>query len=68
MALYRTVVTIEILTDGPFDGDVMPVECIDGYASGMELSRDQEVVAPDKMCELLEDQGTDPGFFTYLID
>jgi hypothetical protein len=62
---YRTVIRVEVLTEGPYDPEGLAdvaEDIVHGDASGrweVELS---EEVSKEKMAELLEAQGSDPEF------
>lgn len=61
---HRTVVTVEILGDQPFGGDIEDIAdaVIDGDFSGMVLSTVHEETDGATMARLLAAQGSDPGF------
>ncbi len=68
---YRTVITFEVLSEGPippdFGIDDIVRETIEGGYSG-QFSRSEMEVTPRQMAALLEAQASDPGFFGLAAD
>lgn len=64
---YRNVFTIEVLSEDPInkmvDLDEIHYQITDGEWSGMINHEKQETVDGKQMAELLQKQGSDPGFF-----
>ena len=67
MAFYRTLFTLEVLSDEQISEDPLTLEDLhemttNGSCSGQFLSTWEEEVSPNTMSRLLEDQGSDPDF------
>jgi hypothetical protein len=62
---YRTVVTVEVLHDrelGDMDLSDIAREIVEGDFSGKTTFGDPEEVSPERVSELLIEQGSDPAF------
>lgn len=66
---YRNVITVEILSNEPWDdGQLTDLSCVheaitDGDSSGLvTVTEHNEHVDADRMAELLTAQGSDPAF------
>ncbi len=72
MALTRTVVTVEVLSDGPLPAEWgladLSFMVIEGGMSGMVLKEEAEEVSRTRMAELLIAQSSDPEFLLGSLD
>lgn len=66
--VYRTVYTVEVLSDSPIEGDLsltdIKYKITDGGCSGVvkELHKSHRLTGKDAV-KVIQDQGTDPEFF-----
>lgn len=62
---YRTVITVEVLSDRPYDPDSLEdvsYDILDGDCSGDWSVTEAQAVDSERMAELLVAQGSDPSF------
>lgn len=65
MTLYKTTITLEVLTSSPLSWDSVDdlhYHITDGHASGLVREEKSEEVDVATMKKLLEEQGSDPYF------
>jgi hypothetical protein len=68
---YRTVFTVEVLSEEepePVDLEVLNQQITDGPWSGVVTKGKSEEIGGARMAELLQEQGSDPGFFELTDD
>lgn len=67
MQYFRTVIEVEILSeDEPWNGELVDLayNINDGGCSGRVRIKLSNEVTPKRMAQLLQSQGSDPGFFS----
>lgn len=65
MAYYRTVIQVEVLSEGPYEYtslENLSYDVMDGDCSGDVKVVSSEKVGKKKMADLLLAQGSDPSF------
>jgi len=65
MELYRTIIKIEILSEGPYDPDdisSVAYDIVEGDCSGSWEIESSETLTELEMAAALEKQGSDPSF------
>ena len=65
---HRAVIEIEVLSEepipDPYDLDTLLYDITDGHCSGRAKTTVNEEVDGSRMAKLLEEQASDPGFFS----